>query len=137
MKIAAALIDGIVYTGEVSTISSIVDMMEKLCVETGRAANEVEVVYRIPCCIAAEPSKAREEVKGKIARTAMTHLGRAYRMGKLEDEEDRKAMERLWQHYDTYHHMGPEHSYLVRDDWVDRFAIAGTAEQVRDKVVRS
>ena len=55
-------------------------------------------------------------------------------MGKLEDEEDRKAVERLWQHYDTYHHMGPEHSYLVRDDWVDRFAIAGTAEQVRDKV---
>jgi alkanesulfonate monooxygenase SsuD/methylene tetrahydromethanopterin reductase-like flavin-dependent oxidoreductase (luciferase family) len=134
MKIAAALADGIVYTGEVSTISSIVDMMEKLCVETGRAANEVEVVYRIPCCIAADPSAAREEVKGKIARTAMTHLGRAYRMGKLEDEEDRKAVERLWQHYDTYHHMGPEHSYLVRDDWVDRFAIAGTAEQVRNKV---
>jgi alkanesulfonate monooxygenase SsuD/methylene tetrahydromethanopterin reductase-like flavin-dependent oxidoreductase (luciferase family) len=44
------------------------------------------------------------------------------------------AVERLWQEYDTYHHMGPEHSYLVRDEWVDRFAVAGTPDQVRDKV---
>jgi alkanesulfonate monooxygenase SsuD/methylene tetrahydromethanopterin reductase-like flavin-dependent oxidoreductase (luciferase family) len=134
MQIATALANGIVYTGEVSSITSIIDTMKKLCAETGRATNEVEVVYRIPCCIADDPSEAREEVKGKIARAAMTHLGRLHKMGKLEDEEDRKAVERLWQHYDTYHHMGPEHSYLVRDDWVDRFAVAGTAEQVRDKV---
>jgi alkanesulfonate monooxygenase SsuD/methylene tetrahydromethanopterin reductase-like flavin-dependent oxidoreductase (luciferase family) len=29
---------------------------------------------------------------------------------------------------------GPEHSHLVRDEWVDRFAFAGTAEQVRERV---
>jgi alkanesulfonate monooxygenase SsuD/methylene tetrahydromethanopterin reductase-like flavin-dependent oxidoreductase (luciferase family) len=30
--------------------------------------------------------------------------------------------------------MGPEHNHLVREDWVDRFALAGTPDQVRAKV---
>lgn len=30
--------------------------------------------------------------------------------------------------------MGPEHAHLVRDVWVDRFAVAGSADEVRDKV---
>ncbi|MGH9847042.1 MAG: hypothetical protein ACREEM_50755 [Blastocatellia bacterium] len=57
-------------------------------------------------------------------------------MGKLADGEDQKALERLWQHYDTYHHMGPEHSHLVRDEWVERFAIAGSPAKVLDQVRR-
>ncbi len=134
MKIVAALGDGIIYTGEVSTLESIVATMKQYCAEAGRSADEVKVVYRIPCCVGEYSKDAREEVKGKIARAAMTHLGRLHRMGKLTDEEDRKAVERLWKHYDTYHHMGPEHSYLVRDEWVDRFAVAGSPDDVRDKV---
>jgi 5,10-methylenetetrahydromethanopterin reductase len=134
MKIVAALGDGVIYTGEVSTLESIVATMRQYCAEAGRSADEVRVVYRIPCCVGKNSREAREEVKGKIARAAMTHLGRLHRMGKLTDEEDRKAVERLWQHYDTYHHMGPEHSHLVRDEWVDRFAVAGSPDEVRDKV---
>ena len=30
--------------------------------------------------------------------------------------------------------MGPEHSHLVRDEWVDRFAVAGTPDEVREQV---
>lgn len=37
-------------------------------------------------------------------------------------------------HHDTYHHIGPEHSYPVRDEWMDRFTVAGSREEVRDKV---
>jgi 5,10-methylenetetrahydromethanopterin reductase len=134
MKIVAALADGIIYTGELSTLESLVARIKQCCVETSRPAAEVSVVYRIPCCIAENSRDAREEVKGKIARAAMTHLGRLHRIGKLTDVEDRQAVERLWEHYDTYHHMGPEHAHLVRDEWVDRFAIAGTPSEVRNKV---
>ena len=56
------------------------------------------------------------------------------RMGKLSDAVDRQAVDRLWEYYDTYHHMGPEHSHLVRDEWVERFALAGTPEEVRKQV---
>ena len=134
MQLAASLADGIIYTGEVATIESIVATLKRCCSEAGRATDEVKVVYRIPCCVSNDSTKAREEVKGKIARTAMTHLGRLHRMGKLEDAKDRTAVERLWQFYDTYHHMGPEHSHLVREEWVDRFAIAGRPDEIRDKV---
>jgi 5,10-methylenetetrahydromethanopterin reductase len=134
MKLAASLGDGIIYTGEVDTLAPIVATVKRCCSEAGRPGDEVKVVYRIPCCIADHSTEAREEVKGKIARTAMTHLGRLYRMDKLEDAQDRAAVERLWQFYDTYHHMGPEHAHLVREEWVDRFAMAGTPDEVRDKV---
>ena len=30
--------------------------------------------------------------------------------------------------------MGPEHSHLVCDEWVDRFAVAGTPDEVREQV---
>ena len=36
--------------------------------------------------------------------------------------------------YDTYHHMSAAHSYLVREEWVDRFALAGTADEVKRRV---
>jgi alkanesulfonate monooxygenase SsuD/methylene tetrahydromethanopterin reductase-like flavin-dependent oxidoreductase (luciferase family) len=134
MRIAAVLGEGIIYTGEVSTLAGTIATLKQCCAEVGRSPSEVRLVYRIPCSIAEKSSDAREEVKGKIARTAMTHLGRLHKMGKLDDPEDCKAVERLWQHYDTYHHMGPEHSHLVRDEWVERFAVAGTAGEVRSQV---
>ena len=46
-------------------------------------------------------------------------------MGKLADAEDRKAVERLWQRYDIGITLDPEHCHLVRDEWVERFALAG------------
>lgn len=134
MQLAASLGDGIIYTGEVSTLGPTIVTLKQCCAEAGRAADEVKVVYRLPCCVSENSAAARQEVKGKIARAAMTHLGRLHRMGKLDDEADRKAVERLWQHYDTYHHMGPEHAYLVRDEWVDRFAVAGTPKEAREQV---
>jgi alkanesulfonate monooxygenase SsuD/methylene tetrahydromethanopterin reductase-like flavin-dependent oxidoreductase (luciferase family) len=30
--------------------------------------------------------------------------------------------------------MGPEHNHLVREEWIDRFALAGTPDQVRARV---
>ena len=58
-------------------------------------------------------------------------------MGKLTDGKAQKAVERLWQHYDTYHHIGPEPSHLVRDEWVERFAVAGSPDEVINQVRRS
>ena len=134
MRMAAAQADGVIYTGEASSVETIIDSVKKFSAEAKRDDADVKFVYRIPCSIAENRSAAREEVKGKIARAAMTHLGRLYRMGRLEDEEDRRAVERLWKYYDTYHHMGPEHAYLVRDEWVDRFAVAGAPGDVRDRI---
>ena len=133
-QMAARLADGIIYTGERESMKPLADFVREYSAKIRRGAPEVKIVYRLPCSISDDPREAREIVKGKIARTAMTYLGRLHRRGELHDEQDQKAVERLWREYDTYHHMGPEHSHLVRDAWVDRFALAGTGAQVREKV---
>lgn len=134
MKITCRLADGFVYTGETDTLKPIVDNIHAHTVQANRSLAEVEFIYRLPCAISDDGAQAREDVKGIVARQAFTHLGRLYNRGELHDEVDRNALLQLRQHYDTYHHMGPEHNHLVREKWVDRFALAGTAEVVRAKV---
>jgi 5,10-methylenetetrahydromethanopterin reductase len=134
MKMTCRLGDGFVYTGEISTLKPVLENIRAYTTQAGRAAADVQFIYRMPCAISADGRQARQSVKGIIARSAFTHLGRLYHRGELQDDSDRRAVERLRQHYDTYHHMGPEHDHLVREEWVNRFALAGTTEEVREKV---
>ncbi len=136
MKMACRIADGIIHAGAVDGLEEFVQRIRGYAVEAGRAPESVQFISRLPCAIDADAASARQEVKGVIARTAMTQLGRLYDRGQLNDEHDRQAVERMRQEYDTYHHMDAAHSYLVRDEWVERFAIAGTADQVRARVRR-
>jgi alkanesulfonate monooxygenase SsuD/methylene tetrahydromethanopterin reductase-like flavin-dependent oxidoreductase (luciferase family) len=102
--------------------------------EAERPPEDVQFIYRLPCAISDDGAQAREDVKGIVARQAFTHLGRLYSRGELYNEVDRNALVRLRQHYDTYHHMGAEHNHLVREEWVERFSLAGAPNLVREKV---
>jgi 5,10-methylenetetrahydromethanopterin reductase len=134
MKMTCRLADGFIYTGEIATLKPQVNNIRVYTAQASRPPADVQFIYRIPCAISDNPAQAKEDVKGIIARAAFTHLGRLYNRGELHDETDRKAVELLRRHYDTYHHMGPEHNDLVREEWVERFALAGTPDEVRDKV---
>jgi len=134
MKLACHLTAGFIHAGASDHLAELVAQIRGYTKDAGRKPEKVEFVYRLPCAIDDDPAQARAAVKGVVARTAMTQLGRLYDRGKLEDEEDRRAIERMRQEYDTYHHMDAAHSYLVRDEWVDRFALTGMPEQVRAKV---
>ena len=134
MKITCRLADGFVYTGESDTLISTVNNIRHYTTEAKRPPEDVQFIYRLPCAIGDDGAQAREDVKGIVARQAFTHLGRLHNRGELHDEVDRNALVRLRQHYDTYHHMGPEHNHLVREEWVDRFALAGAPDEIREKV---
>jgi 5,10-methylenetetrahydromethanopterin reductase len=134
MKMTCRLADGFVYTGEMDTLKLLVDSIRAYTAQASRLPADVQFIYRMPCAISDDATQAREDVKGIIARAAFTHLGRLYNRNELHDDTDRQAVERLRRHYDTYHHMGPEHNHLVREQWVDRFGLAGTPDVVRDKV---
>ncbi len=136
MKMACRSADGIIYAGAVDGLEELVQRIRGDVVEAGRAAESVQFIHRLPCAIDTDAAAAKEQVKGVIARTAMTQLGRLHDRGELEDEQDRQAVERMRRQYDTYHHMDAAHSYLVHDEWVERFAIAGAAEEVRAQVQR-
>ena len=134
MKLACRLTAGFIHAGASDGLSEFVNQIQGYARDAGRKVGEVEFVYRLPCAIDNDPAQARAAVKGVVARTAMTQLGRLYDRGQLENAEDRSAIERMRQEYDTYRHMDAAHSYLVRDQWLERFALAGTAERVREKV---
>ena len=134
MKMACRIADGLIYAGAVDRLEELVKRVRGYAIATGRAPESVQFISRLPCFIDTDAAAAREQVKGVIARTAMTQLGRLYDRGQLADEHDRQAIERMRAEYDTYHHMDAAHNYLVRDQWIERFAIAGTPEQVRTQV---
>ncbi|MBM4260851.1 MAG: LLM class flavin-dependent oxidoreductase [Deltaproteobacteria bacterium] len=134
MKMACRVADGFIHSGESPVLQELVNQIRGYTREAGRESHSVEFVYRLPCAIDNDPATAREAVKSVVARTAMTQLGRLYDRDKLDNEDDRRAIERMRREYDTYHHMDAVHSYLVRDEWVERFALAGATDRIKNKV---
>jgi 5,10-methylenetetrahydromethanopterin reductase len=94
-----------------------------------RAQGQVKVVLWTPCSISDDAREALDAVKPQVARRLLSAAAR----GVLSPDE-MAAVERLRREYNFRHHMGPEHSSLVPDELVDRYAVAGTAIQVREKV---
>lgn len=134
MKMACRITEGFIHSGESTVLKELVQQIRGYTKDAHRRPDAVQLIYRLPCAINDNPIKAREAVKGVVARTAMTQLGRLYDRGRLPDKEDCRAIDRMRQEYDTYHHMDAAHSKFVRDEWVDRFALAGTAARVKSKV---
>ncbi|MGZ8445742.1 MAG: LLM class flavin-dependent oxidoreductase, partial [Candidatus Binatia bacterium] len=134
MKMACRLTGGFIHAGASDSLIALVQQIQSYAQAAGRKSGEVEFIYRLPCAIDDDTAQARSAVKGVVARTAMTQLGRLYDRGQLADEEDRSAIERMRQEYDTYHHMDAAHGYLVREQWIERFALAGRADHLRAKV---
>ena len=100
-----------------------------------RAANrkqgEVKIVLWTPCAVAEDSLEAMEAVKPQVARRLLSAASRG-----VLNKEELVAVERLRRSYDFRHHMGAEHSHLVPDELVDKFAVAGTPDQVREKIKR-
>jgi len=94
-----------------------------------RPPGQVEAVLWTPCAISEDGREALEAVKPQVARRLLSAAER----GALSEEE-LALTEPLRKAYDFRHHMGPEHSALVPDQLVDRYAVAGTPTQVRAKI---
>ena len=94
-----------------------------------RPPGQVEAVLWTPCSISEDGREAFEAVKPQVARRLLSAAER----GALSEEEI-ALTEPLRKAYDFRHHMGAEHSALVPDQLVDRYAVAGTPSQVRSKI---
>ena len=86
-----------------------------------------EVSVWVPYCLADNPDTARAAVRPRVA-AALVQADATQFIG-----AEREAIERLQASYDVAHHAsaGPAHAALVPDSLVDRYAVAGSAEQVR------
>ena len=92
----------------------------------------IEVSCWAPYSLGATPEEARNRVRSRVAG-ALVNVKAEWFEG-----AEREAVERLQAGYDVGHHASAaaEHAAIVPDSLVDRYALAGTAEQVRDGLIR-
>lgn len=91
-----------------------------------------EVSVWVPYCLADNPTVARRAVRPRVAG-ALVQADPSQFTG-----AERAAVERLQASYNVAHHAsaGPEHADLVPDSLIDRYAVAGTADDVRAGLIR-
>lgn len=96
----------------------------------GRDPSDVRIVLWTPTAIDEDGTRARDLVRAHVSRVVIRPL--PFEM----PSEDMEAVERIRDTYDYYHHMDTEasHADLVPDSLVDRFALAGTPEECRERV---
>jgi 5,10-methylenetetrahydromethanopterin reductase len=133
-ELAARIADGVIGGGRKDVIGDWVTHLRNSVRQAGRDVASVKIVSWISCSIDQDEKMARDAVKPHVARVGWTSFAKRMQTGQTVDEEDRQAVERLNREYDFSHHMGPEHSHLVPERWVDMFAVAGTPHQVRLKI---
>lgn len=136
LEFAGAEADGVILAGDGNTLSLRVETVRRAQQKAGRSSEEVKIVWWRACCIDQDRQAAREAVKPMVARAAMSELKRKAKIGEL-DPEEREVLASLQAHYDFYHHMGPEHSQLVPDAWVDRFALAGSPTEILAEILET
>lgn len=98
--------------------------------EAGRSLDDVKVVLWTPTAIDEDGTKARDLVRAHVSRVVIRPLPAEI------PPEDMAAVEKIRETYDYYHHMDTEasHADLVPDSLVDRFALAGTPEECRERI---
>jgi 5,10-methylenetetrahydromethanopterin reductase len=93
--------------------------------ETGRSLQEFRKVGWIPCTISPDGRQAVDDAKIHVARHVLHKFPAALGV-------EPAVVERIRAVYDYSAHMvpGAHHAHLVPDEWVERFALAGTPADV-------
>lgn len=92
-------------------------------------ADPLEISCWTPYSLGASPAEARDRVRARVAG-ALVNVQAGWFTG-----AERDAVERLQAGYDVGHHASaaPEHAAIVPDSLVDRYALAGTASELRER----
>jgi len=100
--------------------------------EAGRdlEAEGFKTICWTPCSIGEDGDAARHHVKSHVARVLKRPLPFTL------SEDDQAVVAKIYEHYEYYQHMvvGADHSDLVPDRLVPKFAIAGTVAECREQV---
>ena len=93
--------------------------------------HKLEISCWAPYSLGASSAEARDRVRARVAG-ALVNVQAGWFTG-----AERDAVERLQAGYDVGHHASaaPEHAAIVPDSLVDRYALAGTAAELRERFV--
>lgn len=111
------------------TISRALDIVAEGAREGGRRLEDLHTVLWAPTAIREDGVSARDLIRPHVASAVMQKL-------KFElPAEDMTTVETIRAAYNYYEHMvpGSAQARLVTDALVDRFSLAGTPQECRDK----
>ena len=98
--------------------------------EVQREPDDVDIACWIPLSVSADGRQARNHIRGRVAAVL--------KYSRLDSftGRDREMVQRLKQEYDYFEHASAtaHHAELVPDEIVDRYALAGTPQEVRQKL---
>ncbi|WP_089722014.1 LLM class flavin-dependent oxidoreductase [Candidatus Entotheonella palauensis] len=134
LRLAGKVADGaIILVGTAPEyLQGALDCIRQGAKEAGRdlEAEGFKTICWTPCSIGDNGDAARDHVKSHVARVLKRPLPFTL------SEDDQAVVRHIYEHYEYYQHMvvGAEHSELVPDRMVPRFAIAGTVAECREQV---
>ena len=104
--------------------------------EAGRAEGTTRILFWTTAAVDEDRNEARKAVRGSVARRAMNTYSSQARQGQL-GADDAEALERLTAAHQKGYLWDSGYTDLVPERWIDRFAVAGTPEEVRGRLERA
>jgi len=131
-RAAAAMGDGVILLQGAAPdlIERALVVVEEGRAATGRGPDEIETTVWVYVGLDDDREQALDQVRARVA--AILRLADPAGF----EGEDREVVERLRRSYDMYAHAAsmPEHASLVPERMLDRYAIAGTPDEVRVRI---
>jgi 5,10-methylenetetrahydromethanopterin reductase len=134
LRTAGRCADGVIASVGVAPelVQYVVDTVGEGAKSAGRDPKEVRIGLHVGCDISENREKARENSKTYVARRVIAPLPPELTgFTKEEKEEFRKA-------YSLSGHLQVDapHAQMVREEWIDRFALAGNPGECLEKLNR-
>lgn len=128
--LAGRVADGALISGSPAELKSAIENVRAGEGEAGRPPGSTRILFWTTLSVDTDRERARAAVRGGVGRRALNTLAPRARAGTL-DQADRTAYQELQRQHDAGHHQEADYAPLVPEEWIDRFAIAGTPEEVR------
>jgi len=131
-RAAAGMADGVIMLRGAAPhlIDEGVAIVDQGLEDSQRSRDEIEVTAWVYVGIDEDPLRAHDQVRARVA--AVLRMGDVARF----EGEDRDVVNRLRAAYDMFAHADsmPEHASLVPERMLDRYAVAGTPDLVRERI---
>ena len=131
-RAAAGMADGVILLrgSAPDLIETGIDLVEQGLKDANRAAGSVQITAWIYVGLDGDAQRAHDQVRARVAAvlrlTDPAHF----------DGQDREAVERLHRDYDMFAHAHsmPAHATLVPERLINRYAVAGTPDEVHARI---
>ncbi len=136
LRAAGRVADGVISSScaNEATVDYIKGQVSKGASRAGRNASDIEVVARLNSCISPDGEGARGAVRRGVVQTLITYTGFAIESGVVFPEPLKRTLEET-----GYTHDPATLDAIARElpeEFIDIFTLAGTAEEVTERVVK-